>query len=103
MAIPINITDTGNRSMARKNQQKSSSENKHNSSFCVVVNSEQQYSYWFADSQLPAGWESTGFIGTRAECLAEVDNIWTDMRPLSVRENSARTKSPRKAIDTGAT
>lgn len=93
MAIPINITDKGNRPMARKKRQKSSSESKDNSSFCVVVNSEQQYSYWFADSQLPAGWKSTGFVGSRAECLEEVDNIWTDMRPLSVR----------KAIDTGAT
>lgn len=91
--------------MARKKQQKSTSEKEHNSSFCVVVNSEQQYSYWFADSQLPAGWKSTGFVGTRAECLAEVDNIWTDMRPLSVRKDSVRkasANSPRKAIDTGA-
>ena len=97
MAIPINITDTGNRPMTRKKRQKSSDKNtfieRENSSFCVVVNSEQQYSYWYADRQLPAGWTSTGFVGTRAECLAEVDNIWTDMRPLSVR----------KAIDTGAT
>ncbi len=93
MAIPMNITDKGNLTMARKIRQKGSNKNTDNSSFCVVVNSEQQYSYWFSDSQLPAGWKSTGFVGTRAECLAEVDNIWTDMRPLSVQ----------KAIDTGAT
>lgn len=97
MAIPINITEKGNRPMARKNRQKSASENKDNSSFCVVVNSEQQYSYWFAEGQLPAGWKSTGFVGTKAECLAEVEHIWTDMRPLSVQI------SVRKAIDTGAT
>ena len=79
--------------MARENQQSINQKNEDNSSFCVVVNSEQQFSYWFADSQLPCGWESTGFVGTRAECLAEVENIWTDMRPLSVR----------KAIDAGKT
>lgn len=84
--------------MARKNKQKSTQKNELNSNFCVVVNLEQQYSYWFADSQLPAGWKSTGFVGTRAECLAEVDNIWTDMRPLSVRKDNLR-----KAIDTGST
>jgi MbtH protein len=86
------------RSMARKSQQESTSTNTDNNRFCVVVNAEQQYSYWFADSPLPIGWESTGFVGTRAECLTEVDNIWTDMRPLSVRKNSLC-----KAIDTGVT
>lgn len=79
--------------MTTENRQKSTDQNTDNRKFCVVVNSEQQYSYWFADSQLPAGWKSTGFVGSRAECLEEVDNIWTDMRPLSVR----------KAADTGVT
>lgn len=79
--------------MATKIKQKSAQKSAHENRYCVVVNPEEQYSYWFADSQLPAGWKSTGFIGNREECLAEVDNIWTDMRPLSVR----------KAIDTGKT
>jgi len=53
--------------------------------FCVVVNPEEQYSYWFQDSPLPAGWEATGFVGSKPECLIEIDKIWTDMRPLTVR------------------
>ena len=53
--------------------------------FCVVVNPEEQYSYWFQDSPLPAGWQSTGFVGSKLECLDEIDKVWTDMRPLSVR------------------
>ena len=53
--------------------------------FCVVVNPEEQYSYWFQDSPLPAGWDATGFVGSKPECLIEIDKIWTDMRPLSVR------------------
>lgn len=61
--------------------------------FCVVVNQEEQYSYWFHDSPLPAGWDSTGFVGSQSECLVEIDKIWTDMRPLSVR----------KAIESGLT
>jgi MbtH protein len=52
----------------------------------VVVNDEEQYSVWPADRPLPAGWRSTGFAGERAECLAHIDTVWTDMRPRSVRE-----------------
>ena len=79
--------------MARKKQQKSAPSDQDNTRYCVVVNSEEQYSYWFADGQLPVGWKSTGFTGTRAECLQEVDNIWTDMRPLSVRKSLEQQKA----------
>jgi MbtH protein len=53
--------------------------------FTVVRNDEEQYSIWSADRQLPTGWHDTGFTGTRAEALARVDEVWTDMRPRSVR------------------
>ncbi|RVX38942.1 MbtH protein [Nonomuraea polychroma] len=51
----------------------------------VVVNHEEQYSVWPADRELPPGWRATGFAGTREECLAHIETVWTDMRPLSVR------------------
>ncbi|MBO3751361.1 MbtH family protein [Streptosporangiaceae bacterium NEAU-GS5] len=51
----------------------------------VVVNHEEQYSIWWADRDLPAGWTATGFEGTREECLEHIEQVWTDMRPLSVR------------------
>ncbi|WDZ82469.1 MbtH family protein [Micromonospora cathayae] len=54
--------------------------------FLVVRNDEEQYSIWSADRELPAGWQDTGFAGTREECLAHIDTVWTDMRPRSVRE-----------------
>ena len=54
--------------------------------FCVVVNPEEQYSFWFQDSPLPSGWANTGFVGSQQECLTEIDKVWTDMRPLSVRK-----------------
>ncbi|MFG1837238.1 MbtH family protein [Micromonospora sp. NPDC049175] len=53
--------------------------------FRVVRNDEEQYSVWPADSDLPPGWSATGFEGGRDECLAHVDQVWTDMRPASVR------------------
>ncbi|MEV0002881.1 MbtH family protein [Micromonospora sp. NPDC050980] len=54
--------------------------------FLVVRNDEEQYSIWSADRELPAGWQDAGFAGSREECLAHVDEVWTDMRPRSVRE-----------------
>ncbi|MCX4728489.1 MbtH family protein [Streptomyces sp. NPDC090052] len=53
--------------------------------FRVVVNGEEQYSIWPADIELPAGWRPEGVRGTREECLAHVERVWTDMRPLSLR------------------
>ncbi len=51
----------------------------------VVLNDEEQYSIWPADRDLPAGWRAEGTTGPRAECLAHIDVVWTDMRPLSLR------------------
>ncbi|BCB76868.1 MbtH family NRPS accessory protein [Phytohabitans flavus] len=51
----------------------------------VVVNDEEQYSIWAADRELPAGWHAEGTEGTKQECLARIAEVWTDMRPLSLR------------------
>ncbi|WP_410586706.1 MbtH family protein [Amycolatopsis sp. lyj-23] len=55
----------------------------------VVVNHEEQYSIWPADRENPAGWTNEGMSGTKKECLAHVDEVWTDMRPLSLRKQMA--------------
>jgi MbtH protein len=55
----------------------------------VVVNDEEQYSIWPADRDLPAGWRADGTEGTRADCLAHIGEVWTDMRPLSLRRRMA--------------
>ncbi|MEU1278873.1 MbtH family protein [Streptomyces sp. NPDC005805] len=54
--------------------------------FRVVVNHEEQYSVWFTERPLPAGWTETGVSGTREECLAHIAEVWTDLTPRSVRE-----------------
>jgi MbtH protein len=51
----------------------------------VVVNHEEQYSIWPAYKEIPAGWRDAGKQGSKAECLAWVDEVWTDMRPASSR------------------
>jgi MbtH protein len=53
--------------------------------YVVVVNDEEQYSIWPAARPLPPGWRNGGKSGKRKECLAFIDETWTDMRPLSLR------------------
>jgi MbtH protein len=51
----------------------------------VVVNHEEQYSIWPEGRDKPLGWTYGGKTGTQAECLAYIETVWTDMRPLSLR------------------
>ena len=51
----------------------------------VVVNHEEQYSIWPADRENPLGWNNVGKTGTKEECLNYIEQVWTDMRPLSLR------------------
>jgi len=63
----------------------------------VVVNHEEQYSIWPADRESPLGWSNVGKSGPKAECLAYIEEVWTDMRPLSLRkqmEEMARQPAP---------
>ena len=61
-------------------------EEEDNRVYIVVVNHEEQYSIWLADREIPLGWTKTGFKGTKAECLNNIKEVWTDMRPLSLRK-----------------
>jgi MbtH protein len=53
----------------------------------VVRNHEEQYSIWPRARELPAGWIAVGTSGSKAECLAHIEEVWTDMRPLSLRRH----------------
>jgi MbtH protein len=55
----------------------------------VIVNQEGQYSLWLASNPIPRGWSEAGRTGTKAECLEFVKEVWTDMRPLSLRTKMA--------------
>jgi MbtH protein len=61
--------------------------------YLVVLNDEEQYSIWAADRDIPAGWRAEGTEGTRAECLAHIGKVWTDMRPLSLRKRLAEASA----------
>jgi MbtH protein len=57
--------------------------------YLVVLNDEEQYSIWEEELPVPDGWRPEGFRGSREDCLAHVETVWTDMRPLSVRRAAA--------------
>lgn len=52
----------------------------------AVYNHEEQYSIWPVDRKNPPGWFDSGKSGTKAEVLAYIKEVWTDMRPLSLRK-----------------
>src|SRR5215217_8785334 len=65
--------------------------------YIVVMNHEEQYSIWPADRENPLGWNEVGKSGPKEECLAYIKEVWTDMRPLSLRkkmEEMARNPPP---------
>ena len=69
----------------------------------VVVNHEEQYSIWPEYRENPAGWNDAGKVGPKAECLAYIKEVWTDMRPLSLRkkmEEMAKNPPPPPPADT---
>jgi len=63
-----------------------SGEQSDTTTFNVVVNHEEQYSIWPDYRDIPAGWRAVGKSGTKADCLEYVKSVWTDMRPLSLRQ-----------------
>ncbi|UQX03487.1 MbtH family NRPS accessory protein [Streptomyces sp. RerS4] len=64
-------------------------ENRAETVYRVVLNDEEQYSIWWADRELPAGWRAEGTEGTRDACLAKITELWTDLRPASLRRRMA--------------
>lgn len=65
----------------------------------VVINHEEQYSIWPADRDTPLGWKTVGKTGTKQECLDYIEEVWTDMRPLSLRKKME--EEARRAAEEG--
>lgn len=63
----------------------------------AVVNHEEQYSIWPADRENPLGWNDAGKTGLKAECLEYINEVWTDMRPLSLRKQMEEAEARRAA------
>jgi uncharacterized protein YbdZ (MbtH family) len=61
----------------------------------VVMNHEEQYSIWPDYKEIPLGWNDVGKSGLKPECLAYVKEVWTDMRPLSLRKHMEEVERKR--------
>ena len=61
-------------------------ERQDNTIYKVVMNHEEQYSIWLAERENALGWKDVGKVGPKADCLAYIKEVWTDMRPLSLRK-----------------
>ncbi len=63
----------------------------------VVVNHEEQYSIWQAHREIPLGWTDVGKSGPKQECLDYINEVWTDMRPLSLRKKMEEMERERQS------
>jgi len=62
----------------------------------VVINHEEQYSIWPSHRENPFGWSDAGKSGLKDECLAYIKEVWTDMRPLSLRKKMEEMEKQNK-------
>ena len=60
------------------------------SEYLVLVNDEDQHSLWPVFAEVPTGWRTVFGPGGRTAALEYVESNWTDMRPRSLREATAR-------------
>ncbi|QBR71366.1 MbtH family protein [Beijerinckiaceae bacterium] len=67
-------------------------EEDENAIYKVVVNHEEQYSIWPDYKELPDGWRAVGKAGPKPDCLSYIKEVWTDMRPLSLRKQMAEAE-----------
>jgi MbtH protein len=65
-----------------------SDESTNDALYCIVVNEQTQYSLWLHHRPVPAGWRLVGPVGSKPECLAFVEKVWTDITPASVGQSS---------------
>ena len=72
---------------------------REDSKYEVVVNHEEQYSIWPADRDPPRGWRAVGFAGRKEECLDYIEEVWTDIRPLSLRKAIEQANQEERSVD----
>jgi MbtH protein len=67
--------------------------------YIVLKNHEEQYSLWLKSNEIPAGWQAVGVEGQKAVCLEHIKNVWTDMRPLSLRRKMEQAGHRKESSD----
>jgi MbtH protein len=69
--------------------------------FFVLVNAERQYSLWPVFADVPDGWTIVYGEEDRKNCLAFIEETWTDMRPKSLVDEMAADEAARGSGDGG--
>ena len=72
------------------------------SKYKVVINHEEQYSIWPVDRENPRGWKDVGKSGSKQECLDHIEEVWTDMRPLSAQDRARKLAGIERRIERDA-
>jgi len=67
--------------------------------YLVVINHEEQYSIWPDFKPIPNGWRAVGKQGMKQDCLDYIAEVWTDMRPLSVRKHMEAQQKQKSSTD----
>jgi len=94
-APPLSVIEgrePGRRCYLERRNGVSSNEPEDTQIYKVVINNEEQYSIWPQDRENAAGWNDVGKVGTKKECLAYIREVWTDMRPASLRKKLASSQ-----------
>jgi MbtH protein len=68
----------------------------------VVLNHEEQYSIWPAHRENAPGWRDEGKRGTKEECLSHINEVWKDMRPLSLRKKMQEREEQQASLTSPA-
>ncbi len=76
-------------------------EEEDNTVYKVVINHEEQYSIWPVDRENPLGWNDVGKSGPKQECLDYIEEVWTDMRPLSLRKKMEEMERQKQGAESG--
>lgn len=63
-----------------------------NTTYQVVINDEEQYSIWPEYKEIPGGWKALGPKGSQKVCLDYIEDVWTDMRPLSLKRHMQQAR-----------
>jgi len=58
--------------------------------YLVLINHEEQHSLWPSYKPIPDGWKQVFGEDIKEKCLEYVEENWTDMRPLSLRNQIAQ-------------
>ena len=60
-----------------------------NPHWLVLINTQGQHALWPISQPAPSGWLEVGPEGLREDCLAYIEQHWTDMRPHRQADSAA--------------